>query len=421
MKSKILLLAILLFPFFLGAQNLWENGGFEDSLRSNWAPYNTGATAAVFTLSTVTPQEGKTCLQGKVTKIDPVRFYDIQVARLKTGITAGQAYSMTFWAKADSARRIGLNFNDPVYASIYGNNAPDFKLTTAWAKYTVTFTPTKTDTASMVIHLGYETGTYFFDNFVFSKVLPPTVGPNMWANANPSFESANYIDKWTPNIPAANGTFSEETAKPQDGLKAFKAVITKLPVNSYETQLLRLGVPLIKDKNYRFTFWGRGDAARKVQFLVQGGAPSYTVYATSTVTTPADGTWQKYTLDYPCTKTDSVFIALSIGYELGTYYFDNFVFSELIPAGTSSVAELTRGNYIVSPNPTSNFVEIRNADVSNKEAVKDIQLFDLGGRLIRRFSHTQTQLDFSDLPNGMYNLRIQTATTLSINKIMKFN
>lgn len=83
----------------------------------------------------------------------------------------------------------------------------------------------------------------------------------------------------------------------------------------------------------------------------------------------------------------------------------------------SKVQSVQFGKATVSvfPNPTHDFIEIKNI-----ESVKTLELFDQNGRLLREFSNTSNnRLDLRDFPKGVYHLKIGTTGTFSVVKVVK--
>lgn len=83
----------------------------------------------------------------------------------------------------------------------------------------------------------------------------------------------------------------------------------------------------------------------------------------------------------------------------------------------SKVQSVQLGKVAVSvfPNPTHDFIEIKNI-----ESVKTLELFDQNGRLLREFSNTSNnRLDLRDFPKGVYHLKIGTTGTFSVVKVVK--
>lgn len=68
------------------------------------------------------------------------------------------------------------------------------------------------------------------------------------------------------------------------------------------------------------------------------------------------------------------------------------------------------------PNPTTGIIHI---DTPNNAEVKNMQLVDVNGRVIKTINGFVSQLDITSLSNGVYMLTIETATAKETKKIIK--
>lgn len=96
-----------------------------------------------------------------------------------------------------------------------------------------------------------------------------------------------------------------------------------------------------------------------------------------------------------------------------TYYFDDVMFGDVI--NSTSATELS--NIQIFPNPTSDYWQIS----SYEEVVTSIQIMNIQGSLIHSIIGDQVnnKVDASSLPNGMYLVKINTATGSVTKKIAK--
>jgi len=72
------------------------------------------------------------------------------------------------------------------------------------------------------------------------------------------------------------------------------------------------------------------------------------------------------------------------------------------------------GEISIYPNPTSGLVNIE-----NYSKLKSISITDVNGKLLRTFNSSDGPIDFSGLMNGIYFLRIETATETISKKVVK--
>ncbi len=104
-------------------------------------------------------------------------WWHIQLFQDGITIVEGKTYVITFEAKADGSKRIGLGIEDPAdgYADLKGESV-EWDLTTEWVTYEYTFiAPKSIDTAKYAIFLGYmvETDvptTVYVDNFEVNEL-----------------------------------------------------------------------------------------------------------------------------------------------------------------------------------------------------------------------------------------------------------
>jgi hypothetical protein len=83
-----------------------------------------------------------------------------------------QYYTLRFWAKADAARPVNMMVQDNTYSQAAITTRT---LTTSWAQYDFDFDIPASFSATgynfkPAFHLGYQAGTYFFDDFELGKV-----------------------------------------------------------------------------------------------------------------------------------------------------------------------------------------------------------------------------------------------------------
>jgi Secretion system C-terminal sorting domain len=131
--------------------------------------------------------KGTRCLKAVVTVPTPEKQYQIQAThnlfypfkKLKAGTTTDQSYTLSFYAKADAAgRRIGGYLQNSAYQTAASPGYKEFTLTANWARYVYTFTVTKDDQMQPNIHMAYDKGTIWIDNFELGKTEDIISGTN---------------------------------------------------------------------------------------------------------------------------------------------------------------------------------------------------------------------------------------------------
>ncbi|NNF35966.1 MAG: T9SS type A sorting domain-containing protein, partial [Saprospiraceae bacterium] len=70
---------------------------------------------------------------------------------------------------------------------------------------------------------------------------------------------------------------------------------------------------------------------------------------------------------------------------------------------TTSIEENTISSYVISPNPSSDIIEIKGDFLKNKL----IQIIDKNGKAIHAINLDNNRINIKDLTNGLYYLRIK--------------
>ncbi|MHA6249045.1 endo-1,4-beta-xylanase [Pontibacter sp. CAU 1760] len=205
MKKAILLVLLLvsLGDYKVKAQNLLLNGDFESGTGNsftNWWTQVSGGGQGAFTAETANAQEGSRAMKVSITQAGSAA-YSIQAINDAWPSVTGTEYTLTFYAKAATA---GKSIRVVQQTSTYASS--DFALTTAWQKYTWTFTAQE---AGLQLRLNFpEAGTFYLDNFSIlgstNEETPPPApytptGPPI-ATGQPKFLGGVYSASQLPNF-----------------------------------------------------------------------------------------------------------------------------------------------------------------------------------------------------------------------------
>lgn len=96
------------------------------------------------------------------------------------------------------------------------------------------------------------------------------------------------------------------------------------------------------------------------------------------------------------------------------FLVDNVRITDLSP--NLAVGEQTFANNDISvfPNPTADVVNIKTAS-----GISSVGILDLKGGLVRNYNDGKSQINISDLPKGVYLIKVKTKTTEFTKKIIK--
>ena len=153
-----------------GTTNLFTNGGFENTGSTWLAPWQRqvrSPAAATFTRDTTAPRSGAAALRVDITTAS--LDWHVQLLRPGISLTAGVPHTLSFYARATTARSVRVSFQrDASPYPIYLNQT--FSIGTTWQQYSITFTPTVTDAKSLfALNVASATGSVWLDDFVLSR------------------------------------------------------------------------------------------------------------------------------------------------------------------------------------------------------------------------------------------------------------
>jgi len=173
-------------------QNVVLNGDFEDPFNSAWVLSidNTRGAQALLQFSDADKQQGTSSGRVRINRLDPGRAsYSIQLVQRLPVMRHLQTYELSYWAKTTpqrGSREIFLYvFNGTPPYNSYGL-AQTMAISSAWKKYTYTFTATVSDstTAGLGFFLGADSGDVFVDDVQLREVTRSGVrsGENLAMN-----------------------------------------------------------------------------------------------------------------------------------------------------------------------------------------------------------------------------------------------
>jgi hypothetical protein len=161
--------------------NMLQNPLFENTGSSWLKPWIFNAldgTTATINQNTSVTYGSNDSADIDITKGNTSYPYYVQLLQTPLSVTAGQSYTLSFWAKSSVA--------GPIQLGLQENHSPwtvykltSFNLTTSWALYSVTYTqPTTDPSAQYIINLGGITGNIWLDEMsMVAGTQTPTYAP----------------------------------------------------------------------------------------------------------------------------------------------------------------------------------------------------------------------------------------------------
>jgi beta-glucanase (GH16 family) len=277
----------------------------------------------------------------------------VSVNQSNLALNSGQSYTLSFWAKASASR--------PIRAVVQGQNSPytayttqTANLSTAWARYTFTFTqPTGTTTAMLNFNLADATGSVWIDEVTLARagqagtatqVFIPTITKTSVSTNTLMPSSAPTKAPTATALPAANmisnasfetwnapwgfrndlgATLSQDTSTAANGSHAsFKASLPKSSSSQpWVVSLNQSNKSLSAGQSYTLSFWAKASAARPIRAIIQGQNSPYTEYTKQTANLTS--AWVRYTFTFTApTNTTTAMLNFNLADATGSVWID---------------------------------------------------------------------------------------------------
>ena len=146
---------------------------------------------------------------------------------------------------------------------------------------------------------------------------------NLWENGG--FEDGTTF--WNFNqFNGATADFNVVSNDVQEGSNAMCVTTTNVTGNLWNIQLSRSAMNVVAGETYTVNFWAKGDAAtgQDINFAFIN-ASTFAFYSGKQEN--VTDVWTNYSFNFTAPETTSVLFNVDLGDELGTFCFDNFVFT----------------------------------------------------------------------------------------------
>ena len=218
----------------------------------------------------------------------------------------GEPYTLAFWARADSPRRISLNANvDTNDGHGIGLTVDGVTLTSDWRKYAYTFTPAKVikDHCRITFLLGEMRGPVSLAGIALRRGKHTlTMGPDLLRDGQ--FSSGNAYWKFETKPPADGAMDVQPRSSAPPGVASMVAHfhVKEAGQENWHVQATQTGLDLDQGENYTLSFWARADRSRPLTIVASLDMPDWHRIApdTSLSLTPE---WKKLTLTFTAAHT----------------------------------------------------------------------------------------------------------------------
>ena len=279
--------------------NILANPGFEKGVKY-WNKNLGYPASAVCNLTTTDVHDGKyaLCVNAKTLGPSP---WDIQISQRELILEEGKSYEGRFWAKAEgSNREISAAIVNSDDFTLYHVNT--FTLTNNWHQFQFQFTASAHARTALNIDLGFQTGIYYFDDFVLTTPGPPS--SNHLHNGEFSLGETG----WTSHA----GWPAQATGSVQNG--EYVVSIHRGGNYIWDVYLGQSGLLIENGRSYHVSFEAYASSSRQISALVGKNSDPWTVYSGSQVFSITT-TKQRYAYSFTMNQqTDS---EARLGFDIG--------------------------------------------------------------------------------------------------------
>jgi hypothetical protein len=327
--------------------NLIQNGSFEGSATGPWSDpwgfFSGGNARGNLHRESNQPGEGAVAARVDGTTADPASPWNVQLYQQDLQIAAGTPVSLSFMARASSARSIGVAVSGTNY------HLPAIDVTTGWQSYSYSFTPTGDAMAALTFNFAQVAGSIWLDAVSLTQgtsASPPASGGSN-ALANGSFEGAA-TGPWSApwDFSADSGTrasLNRDTAQPGEGAVAARIDVTSAdPASPWNVQLYQKNLSVCANTPLTVSFLARASKGRSIGLAVNG-----TNYQVSGIALTTG--WQSYSYSFTSTWTTAgAALTFTFAQDTGSVWLD----AVAVTTGSGSGSGSGSGTQTPKPSPT---------------------------------------------------------------------
>ena len=376
-----------------------QNGDFSDG-QTGWRYFGCNVTNIDNGLAIEIPAAGQ-------------NSWDVKLAQQRFFYEQGKQYSVSFKAKADANRKIGVKpgLRGEPYTD-YGSRK--IYLTTTLQTHEFVFTmnePTDLN-GYLEFHLGESDVNLFITDISVSELSCAEDFPTNCEQVKNGDFSNGHTD-W--------GYWGCDITNMDDGLAID---VPSTAENFWDIALAQQGFLWEQGKQYQVSFKAKADANRSMRVKAGFWGIPYTTYHFEDINLTT--TLQSYEFSFAMNEPTDLngFLEFHLGEsDINLFITDiSLIETSCIESREGLFNEMI-SNYLVFPNPTSGTLNI-SFDLPANDDSGTIRLFDLNGKLLLEhresmFTTNQFQLDVNNIPAGVYLLRINVGEYMLTHKVIK--
>lgn len=261
----------------------------------------------------------------------------------------------------------------------------------------------------------------------FAHITPPPIAIRKAISRvgnvldNSGFEQ-DYLS-WNNINSSGNTTFSIDRVNPAVQNKSARAIVTAAGPHSWSSQINRTIYDLADNNTYILTFMARADVnGRKIGANIVN-PKDYSIYETKTYI--LSNQWQTYSLPVSLAAgVNTVLLTLDMGYEVGTFWFDEVTFGNTgITSTPIKPSEKLMPAFTIAPNPVADQFVLQHQPLPGDNQTYKVTITDM---LMRThwasvlISPTANHpIDVKTLPAGLYILTVTDGVQQKTLKLLK--
>lgn len=318
----LLIIFFCFMSFSIQAANTvegFENGGWIFS-----TPDPAVGSAEIISTDSYT---GTKCLKITITNPTPEAPWNVWGNKQSFGsVVKGKKYKLKFWSKSTAdLQRINFGFNvngtNVELNADYSSQQAGWVSTRNWEQHDLTFTASQTTDVTIYFHAAINVGEVYIDDLLLEE-QPLAIN-------DPGFEAQNW---WIGGTPINNsltnnfGSLTYDNSMSRTGNWSLKIQTTTIG-NAWDLMAVCGGVTFELGKEYKVSFWARGDADGNSRLVTVGASNGLGLFDIVD-----EAVWKQYSFKFICDATGvgAKDFGIQAGNSLGQFWVDDIEIIEIV-------------------------------------------------------------------------------------------
>lgn len=345
--------------------------------------------------------------------------YNVQLWQDGLDVKANKSYKVVAKLRADGNRKVNLivrPVNLPNGGQFYMDKT--LALTSQFKTFTFEFTsPVNESNVRLSFLLGGDNKNVFIDDVSLVEDCTKCESEQLLQAGGFDNKNSNNISGWKAHT---GGGANMNSSINQYG--AAHLNISNAGANNYDLQLWQDGLSIEAGNTYMVKVSMRAAANRTVQLIVRAvelsNGEAFFAKADRGITTD----FKEYFVEFTANKSESnARFSILMGGNNADVFIDYVTLTKICNNNKLAAGEIPNPSLAnIYPNPTNDYIHVA---LLNEKQDAEITLFDLTGKSILTQQINQlgnSIIDLSGLSSGSYLVRIQTANSVSTQRIVKY-